>query len=75
MPALILTKIENSYKGFPVVVVREVKNPTYKESVPVGSIVTMVGEQQVDGISLDKISDIVSQAARPLTVRFRDPSR
>lgn len=41
----------------------------------IGAIITKVGEQSCDGIPLSSIAERVASAKRPVTIRFRDPSR
>ena len=68
---------EVQYKGFPVVTIKDIKDTTLTEKYPllrIGAIITIVGGEFVDGISLKKISELVKSSARPLKVRFRDPS-
>ena len=68
---------EVQYKGFPVVTIKDIKDIKLNEKYPLlrtGAIITIVGGEFVDGISMKKISELVKSSARPLQVRFRDPS-
>jgi len=73
---------ERSYQGFPVTVVRNIKDTTLVEQHPelrVGAIVSAINKEAVDGLPLQKITDLVSQARQgesgEITIKFRDPSR
>ena len=75
---------ERSYQGFPVTVVREVKDGVLKEQYPElreGAIVSAVNKQPVDGIPLKKITEVVAKARESaaadgtIEIKFRDPSR
>jgi hypothetical protein len=77
-PSLGLKLVENSYKGFPVVTVKEILDPFLLQSHPelqVGAIVTKVGDTKVDGTPLKDISKVIQESERPLSIQFRDPSR
>lgn len=70
--------IENLYKGFPVVTVKEIIDPALLQNHPEfesGAILTKVNGQSVDGIPLKDIIPKVKDAGRPVTLQFRDPSR
>ena len=72
---MISTQIENDYKGFPVVTVKEVKDSSIVANDLVGSILTAVGEKRVDGMPLKSITELIASSGRPLKIKFRDPSR
>lgn len=70
--------IENLYKGFPVVTVREIIDPFLLQNYPeleVGAVLTHVQNEKVDGIFLKDIIPKIQQSGRPITLEFRDPSR
>lgn len=73
---------ERSYQGFPVTVVREVKDEVLKEQFPElreGAIVSAINKLPVDGVPLKKITEVVAKAressASTIEIKFRDPSR
>lgn len=73
-----LKLIENLYKGFPVVAVREILSTDLvvnHRELEVGAIVTRVNNERVDGIYLKDIIAKIKAAKRPVTLQFRDPSR
>lgn len=68
---------EVQYKGFPVVTIKDIKDFTLIEKYPLfrnGAIITIIGDEFVDGTSLKRISELVKTSPRPLKIRFRDPS-
>ena len=72
-------QIETSYKGFPVVTLRQIKNASiqtanFNNVKSIGVIITEVAGKRVDGLPLKTISEIVASAQRPLSIKFRDPS-
>ena len=68
---------ETNYQGFPLVIVKEIKDQnlviSHSELRP-GAIVVKIGDVSVDGLPLKLISPSLKQS-RPITVRFRDPTR
>jgi hypothetical protein len=69
---------ENGYKGFPVTTVNKIVDESLPSRCPdlrEGAIVTNVGGAPTDGKPLREIASLVQASPRPLTVRFRDPSR
>ncbi len=70
---------ETFYKGFPVVTVTSIKDPTLLQAegspLRVGAVVIAVGEENTSGIPLKEITEKVGKAGRPLALKFRDPSR
>ena len=69
---------ETFYKGFPVVTVSAVTDPALASSAPElrpGAVVIGVGPDATSGIPLKDIAAKVAAAGRPVTVKFRDPSR
>ena len=81
VPSLGLGLEEKSYQGFPVTVVREVRDEELARAHPelrVGAIVSSINKESVDGIPLSKIGEIVQrskQQSGSLSIKFRDPSR
>jgi len=80
-PSLGLGLEEKSYQGFPVAVVREVRDEELARAHPelrIGAIVSSINKESVDGIPLSKIGEIVQrskQQSGSLSIKFRDPSR
>ena len=69
---------ETFYKGFPVVTVSAVTDPSLASSAPElrpGAVVIGVGPDATSGIPLKDIAAKVAAAGRPLTIKLRDPSR
>jgi len=72
---------EESYQGFPVTVVRAIKDTQLQEQHPelrVGAVVSSINKVPVDGVPLQKITGLVAAARASsdvITIRFRDPSR
>lgn len=69
---------ETNYQGFPIVIVKEVKNEellAQQRGLRVGAILTKVGDVSVDGLPMKLFAPTLKLASRPLIVRFRDPSR
>lgn len=70
---------ETFYKGFPVVTVTSIKDPvlliTEGSPLRVGAVVIAVGDENTNGIALKDITAKVGAAGRPVTLKFRDPSR
>ena len=72
---LVLQEVQ--YKGFPVVTIKEIIDKSLIEQYPllrIGAIITIIGNEFVDGQPLKKISASVKSSSRPLKIRFRDPS-
>jgi len=64
--------------GFPVSTVSSIKDPKLARANPKlreGAVVTRVAEEVVDGQPLMEIASIIQKQPRPVTIRFRDPSR
>jgi len=80
---------EQQYQGFPVTVVRRIKDAKLLEEHPElreGAIVTSINKAQVDGVPLKQITQLVaaaraaaasssSSSSPEIVIRFRDPSR
>eukprot|EP01038_Epipyxis_sp_PR26KG_P013327 gene13327-17864_t len=69
---------EKYYKGFPIVTVKDILNENLKVLNPlltVGSIVTKVNSENVDGLPLKQIAEKIKTVSRPLVLQFRDPDR
>ena len=74
---------EKQYRGFPVSVVSKIVDNSFiarprssaGPALRVGAIITRVNDRDVSGISLLEIVKLVQSTERPLTIRFRDPSR
>ena len=64
---------ENLYNGFPVLTVEDsrVSYPLLRK----GAIITRVGGRAVDGLAMSTVIQVIQEAPRPVTLRFRDPSR
>ena len=72
-PSLGLSIRENIYNGFPILTVEN-----YRESYPMlrkGAIITRVGDRSVDGLPMAAVIREIQEASRPVTLRFRDPTR
>jgi hypothetical protein len=73
-----LTIEETIYSGFPVVVVKDIKNPYLLSTYPnlrKGAILTKIDNTTVDGLPMKLIATTIKGAQRPFVIRFRDPSR
>eukprot|EP01041_Mallomonas_annulata_P000496 gene496-934_t len=73
-----LSLAEQSYGGFPVVIVKRIVDDSVKMNHPElreGAIIVKVGLDAVDGLSRSKIVEKIQKASRPTTLTFRDPSR
>jgi hypothetical protein len=69
---------EANYKGFPVTTVSKIVNEELLKTVPElreGAVITTVNGVSVDGQPMKSIASSIQSAGRPVTVRFRDPSR
>ena len=70
---------ETYYKGFPVTTVNSIKDPILlqQEGSPLrpGAIVIGVGDEETNGIPLKDITAKIQNSGRPVTIKFRDPSR
>lgn len=64
---------ENIYNGFPVLTVESsrISSPLLRP----GAIITRVGGRAVDGQAMATVIQTIQAAPRPLTLRFRDPTR
>lgn len=73
-----ISLVETMYKGFPVVTVKTIRDENVGTSNPLlrpGAIVVRVGQNNCDGLSLKSIYEMIKSSPRPLTIKFRDPSR
>lgn len=72
---------EKSYQGFPVTVVRNIKDADLVVQHPElrdGAILSSINKEPVDGVALKKIAEIITAAKEngdTVDVKFRDPSR
>ena len=70
---------ETYYKGFPVVTVNSIKDPVLLQQegsmLRAGALVIGVGDEETNGIPLKEITAKIQGAGRPVTIKFRDPSR
>ena len=64
---------ENIYNGFPVLTVEDsrISYPLLRK----GAIITRVGGRGVDGLAMAPVIQAIQEAPRPVTLRFRDPTR
>lgn len=73
-----LSLVENSYKGFPIVVVKSFSDPqlpVIHKELRSGAIVTHIQGQMVAALSLNVIASKITESGRPMSITFRDPSR
>ena len=70
---------ETYYKGFPVVTVNSIKDPMLLQQegsmLRAGALVIGVGDEETNGIPLKEITAKIQGSGRPVTIKFRDPSR
>ena len=69
---------EEGYKGFPIVTVSGILDTSlvlnHKE-LRIGAILIQVGDQKCEGLPLVKVAEMIKSAERPVSIKFRDPSR
>lgn len=69
---------ETSYKGFPIVSVKDIKDPFLLQNHPelkIDAIVVAVNGLKTDGLPLKLIADTIKGSTRPVYIKFRDPNR
>jgi len=71
---------ETSYKGFPVVSISRISADSHlaatEPDLRIGAVITQVGSNKVDGLPLREIGALIKASSeRPLSIKFRDPSR
>ena len=69
---------ESSYNGFPVCTVSKILSTDLvvsHQELRIGAIVTKINDTKVDGIPLRDIARLIKESPRPVSIKFRDPSR
>ena len=69
---------EENYKGYPVVTVGAILNTELvliHGELRIGAIVVQVGSEKCEGLPLAKIAELILSSSRPISIKFRDPSR
>ena len=77
-PDLGIAISESTYNGFPVCTISKILETDLVVShreLRIGAIVTKINDTKVDGMPSRDIARLIKSSPRPVTIKFRDPSR